>query len=105
MYATAGDLMTFVTALFSGKLLSEQSLDQMLTTYPKTKNYAYGVWVSYPEYNSTVPKVVQRYGRNWGINTYIGHFIDHNLTVIVLANTDKVYPTAFQDLLAEKLLK
>ncbi len=105
MYATAGDLMTFVTALFSGKLLSEQSLNQMLTTYPKTKNYAYGVWVSYPEYNSTVPKVVQRYGRNWGINTYIGHFIDHNLTVIVLANTDKVYPTAFQDLLAEKLLK
>jgi D-alanyl-D-alanine carboxypeptidase len=104
MYSNARDLLMFVDAFFEGKLVSERSRSLLLRTYPETPGYGYGVWVRYPEYNRTVPKVVQRYGRLWGINTLVSHFIEDDITVVVLSNVD-MHPGVIQDLVGESLLK
>lgn len=104
MYSTANDLIKFTDALFNGSLLSKSSLELLLRTYPETKSYGYGLWVRYPRYNKTVPKVAQRFGRIWGINTLLSHFIDQDITVIVLANTNKVHVSEFQHIAGEELL-
>jgi len=105
LYSCAEDLIRFSKALFDGKLISAESIQLLIRTYEETKGYGYGVWVSYPKYNKTVPKVVQRFGRIWGINTLISHFIDHDITIIVLANTNKVGVLEFQDIVGKELLK
>lgn len=103
IFSNAPDLLTFTRAFFSGRLVSEASIDLLLRTYPETESYGYGVWVRYPEYNRTVPKVMQRFGKLWGINTLVSHFIEDGITVIVLSNTD-VFPGAVQHLVGESLL-
>lgn len=105
MYSTSEDLMKFAEALFMGDLLKKPSINLLLRTYPETKNYGYGLWVRYPQYNKTVPKVAQRFGQIWGINTLLTHFIDQDITVIVLANTNKVYVSEFQNIVGEALFK
>ena len=105
MYSTASDLMKFSNALYQGELLNNNSLALMMTTYPQTPSYGYGLWVRYAQYNSTVAKVGQRFGRIWGVNTLLSHFVDHDITVIVLANTDKVYVSDIQHRVGELLLK
>ncbi len=104
MYSSAEDLMKFSTALFNGTLLDDHAMKMLVRTYPETKSYGYGLWVRYPKYNKTVPKVAQRFGQIWGINTLISQFIDHDITVIVLANSDKVNVSEFQNIIGEKLL-
>lgn len=103
MYSTAQDLMRFSYALFNGKLLNKQKLNLLLRTYPETKDYGYGLWVNYYTYGRSVSQVAQRYGRIWGINTLISHFIDKDITVIVLANTNKVPVSEFQHIIGENL--
>ncbi|MEM9835454.1 MAG: SUMF1/EgtB/PvdO family nonheme iron enzyme [Bacteroidota bacterium] len=104
LYATASDLVKFTDALYSGKLLNPTSLNLLLTTYPETNSYGYGLWLRYPRYNTTVARVSQRFGRIWGINTLISHFIDYDLTVIVLGNTNSVSPSDFQDIVGKQLM-
>ncbi len=104
MYSTATDLIKFSDALYGNKLIDENSLKLLLTNYPQTRNYGYGLWVIYPKYNRTVVKVSQRFGRIWGVNTLLSSFLDHDITVIVLANTDKVFVSEFQNIIGEQIL-
>ena len=104
MYSTCSDLATFADVLFDGRLLDDDSIRLLVRTYPETQNYGYGIWVRYPRYNNTVPKVVQRFGRIGGINALVSHFIDQDLTVIILANTDKVDVSRLQEIVGESLL-
>ena len=104
MYATAEDLMVFSDAVFRGELISNEKLDLLLRTYPETRSYGYGLWVNFETYGRTVSKVAQRYGRIWGINTLISHFIDEDITVVVIANTNKVPVSEFQHIVGEHLL-
>ncbi|QNL22799.1 SUMF1/EgtB/PvdO family nonheme iron enzyme [Hyphobacterium sp. CCMP332] len=104
MYSTATDLIKFSDALYGRKLTDEKSLKLLLTTYPETREYGYGLWIRYPQYNKTVAKVTQRFGQIWGINTLISYFQDHDITVIVLANTDKVSVSEFQNMVGEEFL-
>jgi CubicO group peptidase (beta-lactamase class C family) len=82
-------------------LLEDTSLRLLLRTYPESKGYGYGLWIQYPRYARHVPKVAQRFGRIWGVNTLISHFLDEGITVIVLSNTDRVPVASFQDVVAE----
>jgi D-alanyl-D-alanine carboxypeptidase len=105
MYATAEDISKFTKSLFYDKTLIEEELIRLLIqTYHETKGYGYGLWVRYPRYNNTVAKVLQRFGRIWGINSLASYFIDHDLTIIVLANTNKIYVSDFQAIVGELLL-
>lgn len=104
MYSTASDLAKFSDALYGKKLINDNSLKLLLTTYPETRGYGYGLWVRYPKYNKTVVKVAQRFGKIWGINTLLSYFIDHDLTIIILANTNKVYVEDLQNIVGELIL-
>ncbi|MEM6377668.1 MAG: serine hydrolase domain-containing protein, partial [Bacteroidota bacterium] len=103
MYSTSSDLLKFNETLFKGKLIGEAKLEMLLRTYPNTQNYGYGLWVDYQGYGKTVTRVAQRYGRIWGINTLISHCIDQDLTVIVVANTNKVRVAQFQSVVGDLL--
>lgn len=104
MYSTTEDLAKFSQALFYRKtLLSEESIRLLIQTYPESRSYGYGVWSRYSQYNNTVVNVIQRFGRIWGVNTLISHFIGHDITIIVLANTDKVSVSRFQSIVGEQI--
>lgn len=91
MYATATDLAKFSDALFYDKsLLSESSIELLLQTYPEGNQYGYGLWVRFHDRGKQVIKVAHRPGRNMGINTGITYVFDHDVSIIVLSNTNKI---------------
>ncbi|MFD2567564.1 SUMF1/EgtB/PvdO family nonheme iron enzyme [Pseudotenacibaculum haliotis] len=101
MYSNSEDLLKFNNALYQGKLIDSQKLELLLRSYLESRDYGYGLWVRYQTYNKTVSKVAQRFGRIHGINTLLSHFIDEDITIIVLANTNKVDVSSFQNVVAE----
>mgnify|MGYP001118214144 CR=1 FL=1 len=102
MYATASDLAKFADALYDQKtLLKPATLKLFLQNYSQTRGYGYGLWVRHSTYNKTKVKVAERYGRIWGINTLVGRFMSHGITVIVLGNTNLVNPGNFQRVVGE----
>lgn len=83
LYSTVGDLLRWDQALYSNRLLSEQSLQAMFT--PVRENYGYG-WI-----------IQERLGRPFqghsgsvaGFSTFLARFPSERLTVIVLSNSDR----------------
>jgi CubicO group peptidase (beta-lactamase class C family) len=80
MYSTTADLLRWEQGLFSGKLLSAESLAQMTT--PGKGGYADGVFVGQRDGLT----VVEHGGSIEGFNTYMLHSPARNITVIVLSN-------------------
>lgn len=88
IYSTTEDLLLWDQALYTEKLLSKKSIDEMFTPfrdmYPG-KSYAYGWWTS------------QKFGRQEiahggnlaGFITYIARFPSDRVTVIVLSNNGR----------------
>jgi D-alanyl-D-alanine carboxypeptidase len=85
--STAADLAVFGGALFRGRLLAPQSLQQMLTEgphHPRNSNYGLGVEISRPDYRTTV----------WGHGGALPGFrstlwyVPHRDTVIVVLTND-----------------
>lgn len=105
MYANAEDLGVFTRAIYDGTLLQETSIRQLTTTQPITRGYGMGLWVDYPRYNKVVTEVTNRYGRIWGHNTLITQFLEEDISVIVLANTNRVSVGNFQERVGELLLE
>ena len=103
MYSTSQDLLHFSNALFNNELLNKHKLNLLLRTYPETAGYGYGLWINYFTYGKSVVQVAQRYGRIWGINTLISHFVEDDITIIVLANTNKVHVSEFQHIVGENI--
>lgn len=83
MYADTKDLLTFLNALFEYKLLKKHSVG--LLTTPGLDEYGYGVWIRGKEH-----KVLERYGHIRGTNTIVLRFLDSDLTVVMLGNTDAI---------------
>jgi D-alanyl-D-alanine carboxypeptidase len=85
--STAADLAVFGGALFRGRLLTPQSLRQMLAEgphHPRNSNYGLGVEISRPDYRTTV----------WGHGGALPGFrstlwyLPHRDTVIVVLTND-----------------
>lgn len=83
MYSTSTDLLTFINKLFQFKIIKKQSLLKILE--PGLENYGYGVWIRGKD-----NKVMERYGRIRGTNTVILRYLDSDLTIIILGNTDAI---------------
>ena len=82
LYSTVGDLLIWDQALYTEKVLSRKSLDEMFT--PFKNNYGYG-WVI----NKTLGH--QRIAHSGGINgfsTYFSRFVDDQVTIVVLSNNE-----------------
>jgi CubicO group peptidase (beta-lactamase class C family) len=100
IYSTVEDLYLWDQALYAQKLVSRQSLNQMFTGYVNTNEqtfcigyvpmttsgvcpyYGYG-WYSGNEAGHKVNENVGFYG---GYLSYMQHFPDDNITIIVLSN-------------------
>lgn len=86
MYSCTADLIKFNDALFSYRLIKEQSLNQLLT--PGLDNYGYSVWIRDSTGGNSKYRRMERYGRIQGANAAWFHYLDHNVSVIILSNTN-----------------
>lgn len=80
LYSTVGDLLLWDQALYSERLLSRKSLDEMFT--PFKSNYAYG-WSVGKEGDR---RTISHGGSIYGFASYIARYPDDRVTVIVLTN-------------------
>lgn len=103
MYATAGDLLKFSDALFRGRLLKLQTLSLMLK--PGLDDYGYGLWVASARVGEKTYRVAHRPGRIMGANGVLLRFLDEDLTVIVLSNTNLTDLDAFAFLIGKTVIK
>lgn len=102
MYATPQDLLTFANALFGGKLLSGAAMAQLLK--PGLDEYGLGLWVYETKAGGRSHRVAKRPGRIMGAQTQLYRFLDNDITVIVLANTDAVDTDDFVAKIGRELL-
>ncbi len=81
IFSTVGDLLIWDQALYTGQLISRDSMTEMLTPY--LKNYAYGWRVK----ESFGRPEVNHSGDSTGFSAFIMRFINDRFTVIVLSNS------------------
>lgn len=81
LYSTSGDLLKWNRGLFGRELLSEASLDRMVTPY--LNDYAFGVIVTEDSGGRTL---IQHGGAVPGFNTTLRYYPGSEVTVVALAN-------------------
>lgn len=82
MYSTASDLIKFNNALFDFKLIKKETLNQLLT--PGLDDYGYSVWIRDVEKF----KRMERYGKIEGASCVWFHYLNEDLSIIILSNTN-----------------
>lgn len=80
---TTRDLLAWDQALYTNKLLSQKSLDEMFTPYKG--GYGYGWQIG----EKLGRRKFDHSGSNDGFSSYIVRFPDDRVTVIVLSNSDR----------------
>ena len=103
MYSTVEDILKFSRALFGGKLLKQETLNQMFTS--GLGEYGYGVWV-YKDYeiNGKMFTIVKRPGLIMGAQAMLFHILEANSTIIILRNSGTVSLDEFAAKIAEKIM-
>jgi len=86
MYSRTSDVIKFFDALFELKLIKKSSLDLMLT--PGLDDYGYSVWVRDTKGANVKYKRMERYGNIMGANAVVFRYLNTNLTVVILSNTN-----------------
>jgi CubicO group peptidase (beta-lactamase class C family) len=84
--STVDDMLKWDMALYSNKILSEKSRQEMFT--PGMNNYGYGIIIDEPKYDSVKHKRIWHAGRIPGFTSVIQRFIEDTTSVIVLCNND-----------------
>ena len=88
VYSTTEDLLKWDNALYTDKLLSRKSIDEMFTPFKDMypgKAYAYGWWTSQKHGRQEIA-----HGGNLaGFITYIARYPSERVTVIVLSNNGR----------------
>lgn len=103
MYSTARDVLAFASALFGGRLLGPESLALMLT--PGLDDYGYGLWVASPDINGRPRRIAHRPGSIMGANSVLLRFLDDDLTIVVLANSNATDLDAFAFAISRSVLQ
>lgn len=98
MYSCSSDLAKFSNALFAHKLISSESLNLMLT--PMLNEYGHGVWIR----GVGDKKRMERYGSISGANAVWMHFLNKNVTIIILSNTNLTDLGDFALVIGNKLI-
>ena len=81
--STVGDVLLWDQALYSERLLSRKSLDEMFT--PVKKGYGYGWQIG----EKLGRRSIEHSGSENGFSTYLLRFPAERVTVIVLSNSDR----------------
>jgi CubicO group peptidase (beta-lactamase class C family) len=103
MYSTTADLLKFSNALYGSKLLKPQTLNLMLK--PGLDNYGYGLWIASIEIRGKQYRVAHRPGRIMGANVVLLCYLNEDLTIIILSNTNATDIDAFSFLIGRALIK
>jgi CubicO group peptidase (beta-lactamase class C family) len=103
MYSTAADLLKFSNALYGSKLLKPETLSLMLK--PGLDNYGYGLWIASIETGGKQYSVAHRPGSIMGANVVLLRFLNEDLTIIILSNTNATNIDAFSFLIGRTLIK
>ena len=96
IYSTVTDVLTFSRALFGSKLLKKETLALMVK--PGLDDYGYGVWSYDTKIGGKPHRVVKRPGQIMGAQSQLYHFLDEDITIIILSNTGT---TNLDELVAE----
>jgi len=92
IFSTAEDLANWSSVLFQGNVLSQSSLDQMLTSYyilPGTTDVGLGMGVYLIGHNNYIGvRLVGYTGRTFGYLASIFFVPDYNISVAVIINDD-----------------
>jgi len=101
------DLAKWDAALYTEKLLTHSSLDQMWTVVklkngqPNSGNYGFGWDINFKKGHKCI-----EHGGSWqGYKTHISRYVDDKLTVVVLLNLAEGKPGVFADRVAEMYWK
>ncbi|MBL7728042.1 MAG: beta-lactamase family protein [Dinghuibacter sp.] len=105
MYSTAEDLYRFDQALFGARLLRPETVRLMTTPYPELWGVAYSFWVNKKDFGKKTDWVVDRRGSISGNNAAWYHFINSNITIIILSNTTATDLVDFREKIAEIVVK
>ena len=103
MYSTTADLLKFSNALFGYKLLKPDTLSLMLKS--GLDDYGYGLWVASIEVRGKQYRIAHRPGSIMGANVVLLRFLDEDLTIIILSNTNATNIDAFSFLIGRSLIK
>jgi CubicO group peptidase (beta-lactamase class C family) len=87
IYTTVEDLLLWDKALYTEKLVSQRSLDEIFT--PFLEEYGYG-WRIGKKFDR---RMINHSGRHNGFKAFIGRFPAEKVTVIVLGNSDRMNAT------------
>jgi CubicO group peptidase (beta-lactamase class C family) len=94
IYSTDEDLYRWENALYTGKLIKKESLNEMFT--PNLDSYGYGWFI----FNSNGgDKIIYHDGNIPGFTSFVAKDIDKNSTLIILSNKD--HDTAYKDIFTE----
>jgi CubicO group peptidase (beta-lactamase class C family) len=88
VYSTTEDLLLWDKALYTEKILSRKSIDEMFTPFKEMlpgKSYAYGWWMS----RKFGRQEIAHGGNLAGFITYLARFPSDRVTVIVLSNNGR----------------
>jgi CubicO group peptidase (beta-lactamase class C family) len=85
MYSTVDDVLAFANALFGGKLLKLETVAMM--TKPGLDSFGYGLWSHDLTVGDRQYRVVKRPGQIMGAQTQLYHFLDDDITIVILSNT------------------
>lgn len=83
LYSTVGDMLLWDQVLYTNKLLSKKSLEEMFT--PFKDNYGYG-WEIREKFGK---ETIGHSGSINGFSSYLLRFPSEKITIIVLSNSDK----------------
>ena len=80
LYSTTGDLLLWDQALYTEKLVSKKSLDEIFTPFKNGYGYGWGIGEKFDR------REISHGGGIYGFSTDISRFPDDKVTVIVLTN-------------------
>lgn len=98
LYSTTEDLYKWVRALFTQKILSKTSLNNIFTNYVDGVGYG---WFIRNRFNREVRYIN---GRSPGFNSYLGHFVKDDVCIVVLSNIYNALSTTIGEDLAAIVL-
>ncbi len=94
LISTTEDLLRWDQALYTEKLVSQKSLDEMFT--PLKNNYGYG-WIIEKKFNR---KSLAHSGSFNGFSSFILRFPEERITILILSNSDETSATKIANNLA-----
>ena len=105
--SNVGDLLKWLEALSSGKVVSPEAWEQMITPteLPSGESTDYGLGLVIQQ--ADLGTVVMHEGATAGFNSYFAYYPEHDLKIVLLTNTDGVDPDlrSIASLLADMILR